>query len=92
MLNNNIKYTDVNIGDEIICIDNSGSEKLIIDKKYIVLDIETNLNWITTICEDGDKCQPEGNPAYEIALFGPSHVVKSWNIDYLKLYKLDHSK
>jgi len=57
MLNNNIKYTDVNIGDEIICIDNSGSEKLIIDKKYIVLDIETNLNWITTICEDGDKQQ-----------------------------------
>lgn len=57
MLNNNIKYTDVNIGDEIICIDNSGSEKLIIDKKYIVLDIETNLNWITTICEDGGKQQ-----------------------------------
>lgn len=57
MLNNNIKYTDVNIGDGIICINNSGSEKLIIDKKYIVLDIEPKLNWITTICEDGDKQQ-----------------------------------
>jgi hypothetical protein len=44
------------------------------------------------ICEDGEKCQPEGNPAYEIAMFGPSHVVKSWNIDYLKIYKLEPSK
>lgn len=43
------------------------------------------------ICEDGDSCQPEGNPAYEIAIFGPSHIVKQWNIDYLKLYKLIHT-
>lgn len=57
MLNKKIKYTDVNIGDEIICIDNSGSEKLAIDKKYKVLDIEPQLNWITTTCEDGDKQQ-----------------------------------
>lgn len=40
------------------------------------------------ICEDGDLCQPEGNPAYQIAIFGPSSVVGSWQIDYLKIYKL----
>ena len=50
-------HTHVNIGDEIICINNSGSEKLIIDKKYTILDIEPNLYCITTICEDGDEQQ-----------------------------------
>jgi hypothetical protein len=57
MLNYNINHTDVNIGDEIICVDNSGSEKLIIDKKYTILGIEPKLNWITTICEDGEQQQ-----------------------------------
>lgn len=44
------------------------------------------------ICEDGDKCQPEGNPQWQIAVFGPSHVVSMWQIDYLKIYRLVHSK
>lgn len=44
------------------------------------------------ICEDGDKCQPEGNPDWQIAVFGPSHVVSMWQIDYLKIYRLEHTK
>lgn len=44
------------------------------------------------ICEDGDSCQPEGNPQYQIAIFGPSHVVGHWQIDYLKIYRLVHTK
>ena len=44
------------------------------------------------ICEDGDKCQPEGNPDWQIAVFGPSHVVSLWQIDYLKIYRLEHTK
>ncbi len=40
------------------------------------------------ICEDGDKCQPEGNPAYQIAIFGPAKVVNSWQINNLKIYLL----
>lgn len=44
------------------------------------------------ICEDGDKCQPEGNPDWQIAVFGPSHVVSTWQIDYLKIYRLEHTK
>ena len=44
------------------------------------------------ICEDGEKCQPEGNPDWQIAVFGPSHVVSSWQIDYLKIYKLEHTR
>jgi 4-amino-4-deoxy-L-arabinose transferase-like glycosyltransferase len=44
------------------------------------------------ICEDGDKCQPEGNPQWQIAVFGPSHVVSMWQIDYLKIYRLEHTR
>lgn len=44
------------------------------------------------ICEDGDKCQPEGNPDWQIAVFGPSHVVQQWQVDYLKIYRLEHTK
>ncbi|OGD83354.1 hypothetical protein A2572_01595 [Candidatus Collierbacteria bacterium RIFOXYD1_FULL_40_9] len=40
------------------------------------------------ICEDGDKCQPEGNPAYQIAIFGPAKVIKTWQINHLKIYLL----
>lgn len=43
------------------------------------------------ICEDGEKCQPEGNPQWQIAVFGPSHVVSQWNIGYLKIYRLVHT-
>lgn len=44
------------------------------------------------ICEDGDKCQPEGNPAWQIAVFGPAKVVKEYKIDFLKIYRLVHAK
>jgi 4-amino-4-deoxy-L-arabinose transferase-like glycosyltransferase len=44
------------------------------------------------ICEDGDKCQPEGHPDWQIAVFGPSHVVSQWQIDYLKIYRLEHTR
>ena len=40
------------------------------------------------ICEDGDICQPEGNPAYQIAAFGASKTVNQWNLANLKIYKL----
>ncbi len=40
------------------------------------------------ICEDGDTCQPEGSPVYQVAIFGPSHVQSQWQIDYLKIYRL----
>lgn len=43
------------------------------------------------ICED-DKCQPEGSPVYQIAIFGPSKVVEDWNIGGIKIYRLIHSQ
>lgn len=44
------------------------------------------------ICEDGDKCQPEGNPQYQVAIFGIAHVVDEWNLDHLRIYKLIPTK
>ncbi len=43
------------------------------------------------ICEDGDSCQPEGNPAYQIAIFGPAKIDKQWNISGVKVYRLTHT-
>lgn len=43
------------------------------------------------ICEDGDNCQPVGNPAYQIAIFGPALLEEEWRIDHLRLYKLVHN-
>lgn len=42
------------------------------------------------VCEDGDGCQPEGDPAYQVAIFGPSQTVDQWQIDHIKIYKLIH--
>jgi len=43
------------------------------------------------VCEDQD-CQPEGNPAWQIAIFGPADTVADWQIDYIKIFKLTHAK
>jgi len=42
------------------------------------------------VCEDQD-CQPEGNPAWQIAIFGPAKATSFWQLDYLKLYRLEKS-
>ena len=42
------------------------------------------------ICEDGDKCEPEGHSQYQIAIFGIAKVDKEWSLDYLKIYRLVH--
>ncbi len=44
------------------------------------------------ICEDGDKCVPEGNPAYQIAIFGPAKVVNQWKINNLNIYLMVRSE
>lgn len=44
------------------------------------------------ICEDGDKCAPEGDPAFQIAIFGASEAVQEWQIDHLRIFLLVHYK
>jgi len=42
------------------------------------------------VCEDGDKCHPEGDPAYQVAIFGPATTLDQWQVDHIKVYKLIH--
>lgn len=43
------------------------------------------------VCED-EECQPEGNPGWQIAIFGPADTVEEWQIDHIKIFKLLHAK
>lgn len=61
-------------------------------KANLVRGEDKIVDQLFVICEDGDLCQPEGNPAWQIAVFGPSHVVETWNLDYLKIYRLVHTQ
>ena len=42
------------------------------------------------VCEN-DTCQPEGNPAWQIAIFGPADTTDNWNIDHIQVFKLVHA-
>lgn len=42
------------------------------------------------VCEDGDACQPEGNPAYQVAIFGIAKTVNEWRVDSIRIYRLIH--
>ena len=61
-------------------------------KSKFVRGEESITSQLFVICEDSDKCQPEGNPAWQIAIFGPSKIVEEWRIDHLRLYRLVHKK
>lgn len=59
-------------------------------KADMVRGEEKVVDQLFVICEDGDNCHPEGNPAWQIAVFGPAHVQATWQIDHLKIYRLVH--
>jgi len=42
------------------------------------------------VCEDGDICQAEGNPAYQVAIFGIAKTVNEWRVDSIRIYRLVH--
>ena len=48
-------------------------------------------NQLFVICED-DKCEPEGHPQWQIAIFGPADTMTQWQIDYIKIFKLVHQE
>lgn len=61
-------------------------------KANLVRGEEKIVDQLFVICEDGDACKPEGSPTWQIAVFGPSHIVGEWSVDYLKIYRLIHTK
>lgn len=58
--------------------------------------LEKDQNKITkqlfVICEDGDKCKPQGHSQYQIAVFGIAHIDQEWQIDNIKIYRLIPTK
>ncbi len=43
------------------------------------------------VCEDAD-CHPQGDPQWQIAIFGPATTVENWQIDYIKIFRLVHAQ
>lgn len=50
---------------------------------------KTVMDQLLIVCED-TNCKPLGNPLWEIAGFGQAAVWKSWNLPWVKVYKLVH--
>jgi len=46
-------------------------------------------NQLIVICEKSD-CRPLGHPLWEIAGFGQAEIVGSWDVSFVKIYKLVH--
>ncbi len=61
-------------------------------KSLMVRGEDRVVDQLFVICEDGDKCQPEGSPVYQIAMFGPASTSAEWRIDRLRLFKLVHKQ
>lgn len=70
------------------------SYKYFLENKHSSLEPDQNkiTDQLFVICEDGEKCQPEGSPQYQVAVFGIAHIENQWQIDYLKIYRLVHTK
>lgn len=54
---------------------------------------ETIMDQVFVVCEyeDKSKCQPASNPKAEIANFGWSKILESWDVDGLALFRLGHN-
>ncbi len=42
------------------------------------------------VCEN-EECQPEGNPGWQIAIFGPADTIDQWQVDYIQVFRLVHA-
>jgi 4-amino-4-deoxy-L-arabinose transferase-like glycosyltransferase len=58
-------------------------------------DIDPNRTSVTdqliVICED-PSCQPLGHPLWEVAGFGRAEIAGSWDVPFVKIYRLVHYK
>jgi hypothetical protein len=52
---------------------------------------KTVTDQLIVICETID-CQPLGNSLWEVAGFGRAEIVGSWDVPFVKIYKLVHYK
>lgn len=70
------------------------SYRYFLENKHSGLEADQNkiTKQLFVVCEDGDSCQPEGSSQYQIAVFGIAHVENQWQVDYLKIYRLVHTR
>lgn len=61
-----------------------------IDTQLNDLERRTVTDQLLVVCEE--TCNPEGNPLFDIAGFGPGKVEGEWQYSHVKVYKLIHEK
>ncbi len=57
-------------------------------KKPIEKDSLEKTDELFVICEE--KCQPIGDPQWDIAYFAPNKIAETWMVNNVKIYKLIH--
>ena len=70
------------------------SYRFFLENKNSALEKDPNkiTGQLFVICEDGDECKPQGHSQYQIAVFGIAHIVDKWQVDYINIYRLIHTK
>ncbi|MFC1646907.1 ArnT family glycosyltransferase [Patescibacteria group bacterium] len=64
-----------------------GNPPVTIENSQIDPDRESVMDQLIVICED-PACQPLGHPLWEIAGFGSAEIVGSWEVPFVKIFKL----
>lgn len=64
-----------------------GRPPVTIENPIVDPERKTVTDQLIVICED-PKCQPLGHPLWEIAGFGRADITGSWEVPFVKIYKL----
>jgi 4-amino-4-deoxy-L-arabinose transferase-like glycosyltransferase len=68
-----------------------GNAPVVIQNPDIDPQRETITDQLIVICED-PSCQPLGHPLWEVAGFGRAEIAGSWDVPFVKIYRLVHYK
>lgn len=66
-----------------------GRDPVVIQNPQIDPKRKSVTNQLLIVCED-PRCQPLGNPLWEVAGFGRAEIVGEWSVSVVKVYKLTH--
>ncbi len=67
-----------------------GNKPVTIENESIDPERKTVTDQLIVICEGA--CEPLGHPLWEIAGFGRAEIAGSWDVPFVKIYKLVHYK
>ena len=66
-----------------------GNPPVVIENTQVDPDRSSVAPQLIVICEDAG-CQPLGHPLWEIAGFGRAEITGSWDVPFVKIYRLVH--